>query len=163
MMSSPISCQRNNFKGIILQKSPYEKKSNRCPENPHQQTRLESMFVKIYFNVREASACKVPTKGTNSIPPKIKNPKHKKALQISYCLNWLQKGGHEKFNFVSLIIHLTINTYCKIFLSLALQVAALVKNEREKLEVLARLLSLHMARLLAPAYYRPEINKIKKY
>jgi hypothetical protein len=35
----------------------------------------------------------------------------------------------------------------------------LVKNERETLEVLARLLSLHMARLLAPAYYRPEINK----
>jgi hypothetical protein len=35
----------------------------------------------------------------------------------------------------------------------------LVKNEREKLEVLARLLSLHMARQLAPAYYRPEINK----
>jgi hypothetical protein len=35
----------------------------------------------------------------------------------------------------------------------------LVQNEREKLEVLARLLSLHMARLLAPAYYRPEINK----
>jgi len=34
----------------------------------------------------------------------------------------------------------------------------LVKNEREKLEVLARLLSLHMARLLDPAYYRPEIN-----